>query len=121
MRMFLLGFILCAAACLPGAPSQSPGHEGDFDLEAAERALLAVDVSACRAAAGPSGKGHVKVTFAPDGSVSAARFDKGEPNDTTVDFGRTPRGDCILERFRAATVPAFTKSPVAVGKTITLE
>ncbi len=118
--MILVGFLLCSA-CEPGAPARSPHHEGDFDRGAAAGALGAVDISMCRAAAGPSGRGHVKLTFAADGSVSAAKLDTAGLSDAPVDFSGTPRGDCILERFRAVKVPPFIKAPVSVGKSITLE
>jgi hypothetical protein len=118
MRVLLVGFVLCAAAC---GPAQSPHQEGDFDRGAAQKALGTVDISMCRAAAGPSGRGHVKVTFVADGSVSAAVLDKRGPTETPIDFSGTPRGDCILEKFRAVKVPPFIKAPVSVGKAITLE
>lgn len=79
-----------------------------------------VDVKACGSAAGPSGHGHVKVTFAADGSVIDTKLDKG-PSDASTAFIGTPRGDCILDKFRAVHVPAFNGGPITVGKAFTLE
>jgi hypothetical protein len=55
----------------------------------------------------------VKITFAPNGSVSSAVVDGGP-------FPGTPVGGCIAGKFRGAHVPAFGGGPVSVGKSFTI-
>ncbi len=119
MRSFVVFLVFGALAC-GGATSQR--NAGEFDRGGTQAALGSVDLTACRAAAGPSGRGHVKLTFAPDGSVTASSLDSAGPVTSTANFAGTPRGDCVLEKFRAVRVPAFDAGgPVSVGKTFTLE
>ena len=76
-------------------------------------ALGGVNVQSCKKADGPTGSGHVKITFAPNGSVSSAVVDSGP-------FPGTPVGGCIAGKFRGARVPAFSGGPVSVGKSFTV-
>ncbi|MCA9584271.1 MAG: hypothetical protein KC657_02830, partial [Myxococcales bacterium] len=80
---------------------------------AAAAALGGVNVSSCKKADGPTGSGHVTVTFAPNGSVASAAVDGGP-------FPGTAVGGCIAGRYRGARVPAFSGGPVRVGKSFTI-
>lgn len=97
-----------AAPATPAAASGAP-----FDRGAAAAALGGVNVASCKKPDGPTGSGHVTVTFDPSGSVSSAAVDGGP-------FPGTPVGGCIAGKFRGARVPAFGGSPVKVGKSFTL-
>jgi len=84
-----------------------------FDRGAAAGALGGIDVQGCKQPDGPTGPGHVTVTFAPDGSVASAVVDQGP-------FPGTPVGGCIAGKYRGARVPAFSGGPVKAGKSFTL-
>ena len=84
-----------------------------FDRGAASAALGGVDIQGCKKPDGPTGPGHVTVTFAPDGSVASAVVDQGPYPSTAV-------GGCVAGKFRAAHVPAFGGAAVRVGKSFTL-
>ena len=104
-------------------PPPSPPPTAPTSLEAAMRppfnrgeaaaALSAVGYVSCRKPDGPTGNGHVYVTFDPSGTVASAVVDQGA-------FMGTPVGGCIAGKFRGAHVPAFSGGPVKVGKTISL-
>jgi len=87
--------------------------ESPFDRGAAAAALGAIDVGSCYAPDGPTGPGHIRVTFDPSGKVSTALVD-------TPPFTKTPTGNCIATKFSQAKVPAFSGSPVRVGKSFAL-
>jgi predicted Zn finger-like uncharacterized protein len=89
------------------------GSTAPFDRGAAAAALGAVNVQSCKKADGPTGSGHVTVTFQPDGQVQAAVIDSGPFPGTSV-------GGCIAGKYRGAHVPAFGGAPVRVGKSFTL-
>ncbi|MCL2778837.1 MAG: zinc-ribbon domain-containing protein [Polyangiaceae bacterium] len=89
------------------------GATAPFDRGAASGALSSVNVQSCKKADGPTGTGHVKVTFTPDGSVSTAIVDSGPFQGTAV-------GGCVAGKYRGARVPAFSGGPVAVGKSFTI-
>jgi hypothetical protein len=72
-----------------------------------------VNVGACKKADGPTGSGHVSVTFSPDGSVSSAVVD-------SPPFAGTPVGGCVGGKFRGAHIPAFGGGPVKVGKSFVI-
>jgi predicted Zn finger-like uncharacterized protein len=97
-------------ASAPAAPAQSTSP---FDRGAAAGALGAVNVGACKRPDGPTGSGHVSVTFAPDGSVSSAVAD-------APPFAGTPVGGCVAGKFRSAHIPAFGGGPVKVGKSFVI-
>ncbi len=96
----------------PAAPAGG-GSTAPFDRGAAQGALGGVNVQSCKKPDGPTGSGHVKITFAPNGSVSMAVVDSGP-------FPGTPVGGCIAGKFRAAHVPPFSGGPVSVGKGFTI-
>lgn len=110
------GSALAAAA---GHKEEAPkaagggGSTAPFDRGAAQGALGGVNVQSCKKPDGPTGSGHVKITFAPDGSVSSAVVDGGP-------YPGTPVGGCIAGKFRGARVPAFSGGPVSVGKSFTI-
>jgi predicted Zn finger-like uncharacterized protein len=100
------------APCGSEPPSTSPSPAiPPFDRPSALRAL-AIDVGACKRADGPTGAGHVRVTFQPSGSVSAV--------DLAPPFSGTTVGACVAQRYRAATVPAFSGGVLTVGKGFTI-
>ena len=70
-----------------------------MEAGAASAALASVNVASCRKADGPTGSGHVKVTFAPNGSVQSAVVD-------APPFAGTPVGGCVGGKFRGARIPA---------------
>ena len=111
------GSALAAAAGRPAAEAAKDngggGSTAPFDRGAAQGALGGVNVQSCKKPDGPTGSGHVKITFAPNGSVSSAIVDGGP-------FPGTPVGGCIAGKFRGAHVPAFGGGPVSVGKSFTL-
>src|SRR5436190_2103270 len=82
---------LAAAAGKPAAEAPKDngggGSTAPFDRGAAQGALGGVNVQSCKKADGPTGSGHVKITFAPNGSVSSAVVDSGP-------FPGTPVGGC---------------------------
>jgi hypothetical protein len=93
----------------------SPRSPNDtFDRNAAASALSSVDVQACKRTKGPTGEGHVVVTFGKSGSATTATVDKPPYAGTRV-------GDCVAKRFKKATVPAFQGEPVTVGKTFKID
>lgn len=105
------------AQAAPGAAAAPPpaatGGTSPFDRGAAAAALGGVNVATCKKPDGPSGSGHVKVTFAPSGNVSTAEVD-------SPPFAGTGVGGCIAGKFRAAHIPAFAGGPVTVGKSFSL-
>jgi hypothetical protein len=111
----LSGALAEAAGKKPEAPSAGGGgtSSAPFDRGAAAAALGGVNVQSCKKSDGPTGSGHVTVTFGPDGSVQSAVVDSGP-------FPGTPVGGCIAGKYRGAHVPAFGGAPVRVGKSFTL-
>ncbi len=111
------GSALAAAAGKPASDAPKAGGGGGstapFDRGAAAGALGNVNIQSCKQPGGPTGSGHVKVTFAPDGNVSAAVIDGGP-------YPGTPVGGCIAGKYRGAHIPAFSGAPVSVGKSFTL-
>jgi hypothetical protein len=98
----------CQIRLAAGAPCAAP----PFDRPSAARALR-VDLAGCKRADGPTGAGHLKVTFQPSGSVSAV--------DVEAPYAGTAEGACIAQRLRGASVPAFAGGPLTVGKSFTIE
>lgn len=101
-----------AATAAPVKTADTPSG-GTFDRAAAGAALSGVNVAGCKKPDGPTGAGHVTVTFESSGSVQSAIVDGG-------DFPGTPVGGCIAGKFRGAHVPPFSGSPVKVGKSFNL-
>ena len=100
-----------AVGAAPAAPAGGGGgtSTASFDTGAAAGSLGKVDVQGCKKSDGPTGPGHVTVTFQPDGSVQSAVVDQGP-------YPGTPVGGCVAGRFKGAHVPAFAGAPVRVGK-----
>lgn len=96
----------------PTKPAETGGG-GSFDRAAAGISLGGINIAGCKKPDGPTGSGHVTVTFDPSGSVQSAIIDGGP-------FPGTPVGGCIAGKYRGAHVPAFSGSPVKVGKSFTL-
>jgi hypothetical protein len=69
--------------------------------------------SRCKKDDGPTGSGRVKVTFAPNGNVTAASVESGA-------FAGTAVGGCVAALFRGAHIPPFDGSAVAVTKSFTI-
>jgi hypothetical protein len=86
----------------------------EFDKSAAQSALAGVDVTACKKSDGPTGEGHVVVTFSPAGGASAAYAD-------TAPFAGTQVGRCVEGQYKRARIPAFRGDAVNVGKKFRLE
>jgi hypothetical protein len=98
------------APCGSASPSKSPAPA--FDRFGATRAL-SVDLAGCRRADGPTGAGHLKVTFHPSGSVSAVEVE--------APYAGTATGACVAQRVRGVSVPAFSGGPLTVGKSFVIE
>ena len=81
-----------------------------FDPHAARSALNGIEVSTCREAGAPTGFGHAKVTFNPDGRISKVVVD--EPPGMSEAAAK-----CIGDRIGTATVPPFKGSLVTMGTT----
>lgn len=97
----------------PSSPSGGSASTAPFDRGAAAASLGSVNVQSCKKADGPTGSGHVTVTFGPNGSVQSAVIDGGPFPGTSV-------GGCIAGKYRGARVPAFGGAPVRVGKSFTV-
>ena len=85
-----------------------------FDRGAAAGSLGGVNVQSCARPNGPTGSGHVKIMYSPNGSVSSAVVDAGPFPGTLV-------GACIAAKFRGSHIPAFDGAPVMVGKSFTIQ
>jgi eukaryotic-like serine/threonine-protein kinase len=114
------GDLMCAMTCASrgggggnggGGSSPPPDSDKPFDRGAAITSLgpIASGAQSCKHADDPAGTGHVKITFAPSGTVQSAVVD-------TPPFAGTATGGCVAGRFRGARVPPFSGSPVTVGK-----
>jgi predicted Zn finger-like uncharacterized protein len=103
------------AATGGGGGGSSAGGAGTapFDRGAAAAALGAVNLSSCKKEGGPTGSGHVKVTFQPNGTVSTVEVDQPPFQGTSV-------GGCIAGKYRGVKIPPFSGSPVGVGKSFVL-
>jgi hypothetical protein len=80
-----------------------PSGTGEFDKRAARASLSAIPYKDC----GGIGQGKLDVTFAPNGTVTAVVVVSG-------DYVAATRS-CIADRFRKATIPAFTGDAHTVG------
>jgi hypothetical protein len=100
-----------AAAPAPQAPAQPAQSGAMFDRGAASAVLgdLANRVVSCKSVGGPTGDGHIAITFNPDGTVQMAVVDQPP-------FAGTAVGGCVAGKFRSARIPAFSGGPLTVGK-----
>ncbi|MDB4997958.1 MAG: virulence associated protein [Myxococcaceae bacterium] len=96
----------------PTAEAPTSGS-APFDRGAAAASLGGINVASCKKGDGPTGGGHVKVTFAPSGTVSTVDVD-------APPFSGTPVGGCVAGKYRSAHVPAFSGGPVTVGKSFSI-
>lgn len=104
---------LAAGAACGAEPARPTGTSAPpFDRPAAARAL-AVNVASCKRGDGPTGAGHVRVTFQPSGTAMAVDLD--------APYAGTATGTCVAQRYRGASVPAFAGGPISVGKTFAIE
>lgn len=98
-------------------PKPEPPTSSDkpFDRGAAAAALgsAAGSVQSCKKPDGPTGPGHVRVTFSPGGAVSSVDVD-------AAPYAGTGVGGCVAGRFRGARVPAFSGGSVTVGKSFNI-
>lgn len=90
-----------------------PGGSRPFDRAGAASALASINVQSCARPDGPTGSGHVTVTFSPSGFVQSSVVDGGPFTVTAV-------GACIAARYRSARVSAFDGAPVTLGKSFFL-
>lgn len=121
MRGVVMGLLLGLGACAQAQTPSNVGGDG-IDRGAAAGSLGSIEATACSEAAGPRGKVHFFVIFAPDGTVTEAAFDKGQGDaPVAVTIAGTPRGDCLLARLRDLHVPAFRGAPTKVGRLLTLD
>ena len=107
------GATATAFAAAPASAATPSIAGSSFDRAAAVVALGAVDVAPCKQEGGPTGPGHVRVTFAPSGAVAAAEVDSGA-------FVGTAVGACVASRFAAVQIPPFSAPAVTVGKAFSL-
>jgi predicted Zn finger-like uncharacterized protein len=96
----------------PAAPA---GGTAPFDRGAAGAAMSAAagQAQSCKKPDGPTGGGHIKVTFAPNGSVSSAVAD-------TPPYQGTPVGGCVAAKFRAIHIAPFAGDAQGAGKSFTI-
>jgi hypothetical protein len=97
-----------------GAAAPTQQASAPFDRGAAAAALGSISVGGCKKSDGPTGSGHIKITFAPSGSVQSAVVDQPP-------FAGTAVGGCVAGKFRSAHIPAFAGGPVPVGKSFVVE
>jgi predicted Zn finger-like uncharacterized protein len=97
----------------PSQAAATPASTAPFDRGAAAAALGAINVASCKRADGPTGGGHVAVTFAPSGGVVSAVVDQPP-------FAGTVVGGCVAGKFRGARVPAFGGGNIKVGKSFAI-
>jgi predicted Zn finger-like uncharacterized protein len=102
-----------SAGATGAKPAAEPtgGSSAPFDRGAASAALGAIadGVASCKKAGGPTGDGHVSITFSPGGNVVSAIVDQPP-------FAGTAVGGCVAGKFRGAHVPAFAGGNLTIGK-----
>lgn len=105
-----------ASAPAPKAAAAPAASGAPFDRGAAAAALRTVveGVGSCRRPSGPSGDGHVTVTFRNDGAVDHVEVDRPP-------YQGTPVGACVASKFKLARVPAFGGAPITVGKSFSID
>lgn len=116
--IFLPILVALVGACGPATPDDTTPTprptDGSFDRGAAAAALRPLEPGECSRPDGPRGVGHVRVEFAPDGSVVNVVLDKGP-------FAGTEVGECILARYGRARGPPFRGPHVFVGREIKVQ
>jgi hypothetical protein len=89
------------------APSDPPAR---VDAPGAREALAKAPVASCKDRGVPTGYGHAKVTFAPNGHATKVVIDA--PANLAPEAVA-----CVGDKLGAATVPPFDGAPVTVGTT----
>ena len=95
------------------APSAS-GAAFDRGAAAAELRRVTDGVASCRKSNGPTGDGHVTVTFRTDGTVDHVEVDRPP-------YQGSPVGACVASKYKLARVPAFGGTPITVGKSFSID
>ena len=84
----------------PGGGAPAAQASAPFDRGAAAAALGSINVAGCKKSDGPTGSGHIRVTFSPSGNVISAVVDQPPFSGTAV-------GGCVAGKFRSAHIPPF--------------
>lgn len=95
-----------AAAAASDASATSFSRDGTVPF-------IGPSLQSCKRPGGPTGSGHVVVTFAKTGEVRSVVVDGGP-------FAGTPVGDCIAERFKKVRVAPFAGEAVRIGKSFSI-
>ncbi len=100
-----------SASAKPAA-SAAPTEPGAFSQSEAQRSLRSMEsiLASCKRPDGPTGAGHVRVTFANDGTAMSSVI-LGAP------YEGTPVGECAASRFKLAHVTKFDGPPGVVDYT----
>ena len=91
----------------------APRSTASFDRQAAAVVLGQLNYQVCAQPGGPSGPGHVTVTFDPSGVAASTSVD-------SPPFAGTSTGACIAAAFGTARIPPFGGAPVRIGKSFIL-
>jgi hypothetical protein len=103
-----LALVTSVAAAKPKkVPAEPKGPS--FDKAAMASALETVELKKCMVPNAPRGNGHVMLTLVPSGEISEAKVDQGP-------FVGTPVERCISSQYKKVKVPAFSGSPITIGK-----
>jgi hypothetical protein len=100
-----------SASSASGVATRVAATSGGFDRELAAKLLAASTERArtsCMRPGGPTGAGHARITFAPDGSIASV--------DVEAPFAGTEVGACVAEEIRRVSLPRFEGSAVTLGK-----
>lgn len=85
-----------------------------FDRSATAQVIGTVTVDDCRTAHGPTGEGHVRLRFAPDGYIVDAWTD-------VPPFAGTEVGACVEKAFiGGGRIPPYHGGPVTIGKSFVI-
>ncbi len=116
MTVLAVAIVTVAFPAFAKKPAPPPTETSGpvFDRGAASRELSQVSTLPCKQSKGPTGDGHIMVTFAPTGEVQEAVVDRAP-------FKATAVGRCIAMQFKRTRVPKFSGAPVTVGKTFRID
>jgi hypothetical protein len=103
-----------ALGTLAVSPSSVASDGEEFDRAAAANSLAAVSVQTCKRPKGPTGEGHLVITFAPSGVATLAQPDRAP-------YAKTKVGQCVAKEFRKVRVPPFHGPAITVGKNFKIE
>jgi len=85
-----------------------------LDRKAVADAFESVNLATCKKPKGPTGEGHVLVTFSNSGKAKSATVD-------SPPFASTKVGKCIEKAYAKLQVAPFQGDPVTLGKKFKLE